>query len=282
MKNEDLLFHYCSSETFASIINTKTIWLSSLKFSNDSSEGKLVSAAIMRMAGRDELDELSKARLLDELSVIEEMCDGLGFCLSNEGDLLSQWRGYGDDAHGLSIGFNQGFLTSVYEASKGSPDVVVLKPVVYEEFEHDRLLDPVYSLIRQTIDHGGVGTRTTIGSLLGHSSPAEEKSKKDFDHLILSLIPLLYQLKPPAFKEEKEWRLIRHRFTSLNESCSFYAKRSCLTPYVSTSIDNKEIPAIGKVITGPRHKTPPNVIRSMLRQAGFGDVEVERSAATYR
>jgi hypothetical protein len=37
----DILYHYCSVDTFQSIILSKTLWLSDLSKSNDSKEGKI-------------------------------------------------------------------------------------------------------------------------------------------------------------------------------------------------------------------------------------------------
>jgi hypothetical protein len=50
-----VLYHYCSTSTFVSIISGKSIWLSSLNLSNDTMEGKLVAETLCRMATRDGL-----------------------------------------------------------------------------------------------------------------------------------------------------------------------------------------------------------------------------------
>jgi hypothetical protein len=73
-------------------------------------EGKLVAEIIDQLAKRDGLDELAIKELQDLIGFIETQFDGLGFCLSEEGDLLSQWRGYAADATGFSIGFSKDSL----------------------------------------------------------------------------------------------------------------------------------------------------------------------------
>jgi hypothetical protein len=106
----DTLYHYCSTASFHAITQSHALWLSSLSLSNDTMEGKLVARAIARLAERDSL-ESKGFRLLQRIIVLLELAfDGLGFCLSEKDDLLSQWRGYAADATGVSIGFSKEYL----------------------------------------------------------------------------------------------------------------------------------------------------------------------------
>ncbi|HSL78822.1 MAG TPA: hypothetical protein VK877_04105 [Pseudolabrys sp.] len=110
----DVLYHYCSTSAFHAIVEAAAIRLSSLSLANDTLEGKIVSTAIERLAFRDKLDAPVRAELSRAIQALEKILDNLGFCLSEEGDLLSQWRGYAADATGVSIGNDT--------ASTGSPD----------------------------------------------------------------------------------------------------------------------------------------------------------------
>ena len=80
------------------MLESRAIWLSSLSLSNDSMEGKLVADIISEMARNDGLNAFDQQQLRDHLARFDQFFDGFGFCLSEEGDLLSQWRGYADDA----------------------------------------------------------------------------------------------------------------------------------------------------------------------------------------
>jgi hypothetical protein len=73
-------------------------------------EGKLVTEILALLAKDDGLDETDTQRLQQSAAGLEEVIDGLGFCLSEDGDLLSQWRGYAADASGVSIGFSKEYL----------------------------------------------------------------------------------------------------------------------------------------------------------------------------
>ena len=50
---------------------------------------------------------VSVSYVTDELIEAQDAFIYWAFCLSEEGDLLSQWRGYGDDGRGFSIGFDE-------------------------------------------------------------------------------------------------------------------------------------------------------------------------------
>ena len=140
-----VLYHYCSNNAFHSIIENRRICLSSLSLSNDSMEGKLVAEIIGLIAKADELDQAATDRLQESVSGIEQVIDGLGFCLSEDGDLLSQWRGYASDATGVSIGFSKDYLEQFAEASRGQEKSgFSLQRVEYDLEKQKRLIKPTY------------------------------------------------------------------------------------------------------------------------------------------
>jgi len=84
------LYHYCSNDSFHSIIENRSIWLSSLSLSNDSMEGKLLADIIFTLAQDDGLNTDAIKQLQLSIENLENIIDALGFCLSKQGDLLSQ------------------------------------------------------------------------------------------------------------------------------------------------------------------------------------------------
>src|ERR1022692_3736988 len=113
----EILYHYCSTASFHAIVQSHSLWLSSLSLSNDTMEGKLVASTIARLAERESLDQDHVRSLQHGIRFIEENIDGLGFCLSEEGDLLSQWRGYAENATGVAIGFSTEYLNLLTAAN---------------------------------------------------------------------------------------------------------------------------------------------------------------------
>ncbi len=156
-KTTEILYHYCSNDAFHSIIENKSIRLSSLSQSNDWKEGKLVVEIIGLIAKGDNLSKVKTEGLLDIVSFLEDMVDGLGFCLSNKGDLLSQWRGYADDATGVSIGFSKDFLKQFAKSTIGQEvSELSLNRVVYGYKSQEKLLKPAYKEFKKLIDDGGI------------------------------------------------------------------------------------------------------------------------------
>ena len=107
----NLLFHYCPTQAFHSIIFNKSIWLSSLSLSNDSMEGTLATDKLLARIENETTSSAEVVRMKKAVDLIKSFSDGLGFCLTADGDKLSQWRGYADDGHGFSIGFSKKYLT---------------------------------------------------------------------------------------------------------------------------------------------------------------------------
>jgi hypothetical protein len=254
-------------------------------------EGRLVSAAIMRLAERDGLDAGARALLGDKLAFAEGFLDGLGFCLSEDGDLLSQWRGYADDARGVAIGFNRTYVESLAASSSSSGDKpgFSLYKVEYDPDQHEAQVEPIYRELRKLINEGALKPKG-LRSLLDSRSTEEiavddkriEKVHTTLLIKLLAVLPKLYELKAAAFREEREWRLVSPLVNRGSDDCHFRAARERVIPYRVFELTPMDIPAISKVVLGPKHETPPIVIQSMLKQAGFGDVSVHMSDATYR
>jgi hypothetical protein len=285
-----ILYHYCSNNAFHSIIENRKISLSSLSLSNDTMEGKLIAEILARIAKADGLDQAATQRLQKLVSGLEQVIDGFGFCLSEDGDLLSQWRGYGADATGVSIGFSKDYLEQFAEASRAQKKPgFTLQRVEYDPEIQEKLIKPTYIEIKKLINEGAfkfLGKR----SLLDVRSDDEvkrdnEKIKSAFSRLsvtVLTLFAKLFLLKTSAFREEREWRLISYFAKTGDDMCSFRALNDRIVPYREFELLQSESGSIVKVILGPKNTTPNYVTESFLKQRGFPNVTILRSEATYR
>lgn len=284
------LYHYCSSFSFQSIIDSKSIWLSSLSLSNDSMEGRLVTKIITKQAKKDGLDDQKIKRLQDSIIGLLDVIDGLGFCLSEKGDLLSQWRGYANDGKGFSIGFSKKYIEKLSE-KKWQPKHggFKLEKVEYETQKQMKLVEPTYLKIKEQIEKGAFDMFAVRG-LLGIQSKEEiekenEKKKKALRALsfrVLNLFTSLFRFKSPAFQEECEWRLISYLTKNGNDSCEFRASPDRIIPYREFQLHAMDGKAITQVIIGPKNITPRYVIIDFLTKKGFKDFEVVRSLSSYR
>lgn len=289
-EDDEILYHYCSTSTFQQIVSNGSIRLSALTLSNDSLEGKLVSAVIERLAVSDGMDPKSIDALLDSVEALEELFDGLGLCLSEDGDLLSQWRGYADDANGFSIGFSKKYLnwlgsSFIFQDKAGFQSFKVL----YADHEHDRELRPSFEEMKLHVNAGGLKpsvnklTSILLGSKSGEDPVVQKAAALKLKKTVLSLYSKLFLLKSAAFKEEREVRLLGYLFHDHgSEKIGYRATRNAIVSYREFALIEKERMPITHVILGPKQRTPVRDVEHFLKISGFGNVKVGRSKASYR
>lgn len=284
----ETLFHYCSSSTFASIVSGRSIRLSSLSLSNDTMEGRLVAQTFERLLSQANQDPEEMENIRRAIQFAGEIFDGLGFCLSERPDLLSQWRGYADDGQGFSIGFNKAYLVELTKSREANEHSSRLDKVLYEPAEHETALRPRYGEIRELIDSGKL-KMPKFGLI---NWPGEEEMKRIGDQHSESLntlflravmtYPAAYILKSKAFAEEAEWRLVSYLSRVTDDSALFRSVGNRLVPYREFSLKQLVNKSIAEVYVGPKNITPDFVIQKFLALNGFPNVSVKRSAATYR
>lgn len=234
------------------------------------------------------MNEGDAKRLMENMELFEQLFDGLGFCLSEEGDLLSQWRGYASDGSGVAIGFSAEYLRWLASKSLGKDRPgFSLQQVQYDPKKQQEQIEPTYREVKKLIDEGVF--RMQIWGLL--YPPDDEKVKKrsaererklnELSLTLLSLFPKLYVMKAPAFREEREWRLISYFTRSLADQCLYRTAGEKIIPYRSFALEDPTR-ALKEVILGPKHRSPAIVVQQFLKSRGFGDVVVKQSEATYR
>lgn len=285
-----ILYHYCSNTAFHSIVENRSIRLSALSLSSDTMEGKLVTDVIAEMAKSDGLDQANIQKLKESVSLLERIIEGLGFCLSEEGDLLSQWRGYADDASGVSIGFSKKYLEELSKASIiRQKSVFTLQKVEYKYKSQKKLIQPTYDKIKELINQGAykpLKHQTILGLKTDEEIEKENvMTKEALVNLSMTMLPLLgdfFLLKTKAFQEEQEWRLISHLIKTVDDECCYQSFPDKIVPYRKLSLSNLEENSIVEVILGPKNNTPKYVIDGFLKQNKFKNVNVIRSEASYR
>jgi hypothetical protein len=282
-----VLYHYCSTEAFHAIVESRSLRLSSLSLSNDTLEGKLVGNTFLRLAKRDKLDKTSIQQLQHYMEIVERGYDGLGFCLSEVGDLLSQWRGYASDATGVSIGFSREYLEWLAEAARSelTPGFTV-ETVHYDSKVHEAEIEPAFLEVKKLIKGGAFRvprirlpeTRTDeeIQRALENNTG---RRAKVFAKL-LKLFPKFFLLKSHAFSEEREWRLLSDHAPSVK--CSYRTLPNRIVPYRSFELLELRRQPIVEIVLGPKHLTPIKVVEDFLKERGFGTVLVKVSEASYR
>jgi len=263
----DTLYHYCGAHAFWSILKNHEIWLSSLRASNDIAEGKWLSTLLTRDVVETELNKSIWSSLLLMLSDAHDNLDCFGLCLSTDGDVLSQWRGYADDGCGFAIGFNTEFLSAQDEGR--------LARIRYTEQEQADLIHSRLSEFVQYYDRHGRPTLDEIEQRLNAIR------RIAFDSLFLGLWDCPYLMKNPAFSEEQEWRY--HSIGgNAQPTLSYRIRGNLLVPYFELPLPLDEVPVINRVVLGPKNPNSPTTVKNFVARYGFENVEVTRSSATYR
>lgn len=277
------LFHYCTVQVLHSVISTGRVRLSSVRHANDATEGTLLSAAVSRLAIHAQLSADESARLQHHAELLERQFDGMALCLSEDGDLLSQWRGYADDGRGIAIGFNRDHLNELVALSEATDSdetnlALALYKAKYEDEEHDAAVRPLFDLLQSLRslplekapdDEKAAALLKRIGSL-----QALRLSLEAYDHV--------YSLKHRAFSGEREWRLLQHFDWSHSSPTGYQPRPGRLVPYTEVALSSALSAPITEVVLGPRHTTPPDVIARFLEAHGHQQVAVRHSSSPYR
>jgi hypothetical protein len=184
------LFHYCGVDGFHGIVTGSKLWLSDILTLNDASE-MLYARAIVDEVLRSQNSPpawlpkgmISESEFLDLTSSWRTYVS----CFCTEGDLLSQWRGYGARGGGIAIGFDPLRLKNHCQIN----GITNPFPMIYDKEEQRR---PVLNLMSRAC---AIAARYDL----------KANEWPDFgEEFIFGLTTYMPQMKNPAFREESEWR----------------------------------------------------------------------------
>jgi hypothetical protein len=226
---------------------------------------------VLETVGKDFLDDIDSIIHTSGVRVLP-----LAACFSRQGDVLSQWRAYGADGSGYAIGFNASMLVQL--------------PNKALKVEYDRKKQ-----VKEVKDF--------ILALHNVEEAEEHKRGPDFFRHCATLAIDLSSYKNPAFVEEDEIRLIHLlNFQSSNstlkledaggqvgdqmiakQEVKFRIKQSTPVPYLDMDFEGMEKKSsIAEVILGPKNDSLMHGISVFLETLGHGNVEIKKSAASYR
>ncbi|MCF2872949.1 DUF2971 domain-containing protein [Octadecabacter sp. G9-8] len=273
------LYHYCTTATFLSIIESKSIWMSDINTMNDFGEMHWAYDMFIRAANLvidevgysfiDTIDKVISAAQLYNLPLLSSF--------STEGDVLSQWRAYADDGAGVSIGFDAKQLERLS---------VRVGSICYDE---DIQLHHFKTMIRAMHEvHEGL----------------PEKEKAEF---LMEQVPILALdmglIKNPGFQEEKEVRLIRavnvernggewtlkdvggsgEKLSKKRLNISYRSSlNGGVVAYLALPLRGLGSNLIKNVIIGPKNPCSGNELSMALTAHGFRGATTLRSRSTYR
>ncbi len=263
-----LLYHYTSADGLIGILSSGEVWATHAQSMNDASEVSF-AADTVALAVTGERGRLAERPWEAFLEECEHLCHThdlllLPFfaCFCEDGDLLSQWRAYGEGS-GFSIGFEASALPSLT-----MPNVMrtQLLRVVY---------DPAHQ--RDRVMKGLARTREVFEKL------GAEPARLHF--WVNELLPMLCSFKHPAFAEEREWRLASLQWNIVVPEAigvEFRSRAGLVIPFARFSgSGGLPIRALGY---GPR-ASPEQVERQvglLVERYGYGTVPITSSYAPLR
>lgn len=278
----EVMYHYCSVDTFFNIIKTSSIWLSDIAKSNDYQE--CVRCRVIVNKGMEEYlrddDEALKVWSTWYESGVYNNFSMKTFCgcFSESKDKLSQWRGYAEDGKGIAIGFDREVLEELNQISEFH---TAFGKVIYDnpqEYVQGIIADNIKKL-----EYKGIG------------------------HVALELswnyrmqFPFV---KNPSFEEEKEWRVVvcstigHYNIPSsdniLFSKIKYRTTNNKLVPYIEMNFEKVKQSIIKEIFIGPKSEVEVEDIVNFLSFYGYYDgiergynsqepVNIRKSDITYR
>lgn len=291
-EEKNTIYHYCSIDTFYSIISNKTIRLSDVSKTNDYKEKNWAYKKILKVFSERLLKDVFftdrwKKIIENIYKQLPESTLTLAACFSKNGDLLSEWTKYAKDGSGVALGFNSDILTF------GENDHRIFKSeIIYSEFEQDKKINEIVQSFLTEIDLSN-RTEEDIESIL-------------FNKVFSSLDNISSTMKNPAFKEEDEIRIIypvninldkdltyRKDMSIKDENISgtdfqigevkYRVKDENLILYSDLSFKNYiDNGLVNEIILGPKCKLNEADIMFFLNSENYkGKINIKKSEASY-
>lgn len=265
-----LRYHYTDAAGLLGIIEKGRLWATDIRFLNDPSEGSYLPERLLSIMGSKlgGLTETEQAIVDGTRAALRKpRWDHSTFCvsLSRNGDLLSQWRGYG--------GFGKGYAVGM------------------ELFPHPQLAQ-YYDVV-----YGDDVLPELAADLLDLFVASFQKWKDSmYDDWASTLSVISKSFKDESYSEEQESRLVCNspsdddaRFKR-ELPLNFRARGSDIMPYISMSLgllrnegEEPRLP-IKRIIIGPSVDFERNFssVTALLKANSYEDVEVVSSAVPFR
>lgn len=303
------VWHYTTADGIREIVRNRVLWATSHRFMNDSQEPTYATTVLSNAGNlaRQRLDPAHWARF-DNLMAFaaRKGLEAFLLCAAREPDLLTVWRGYGSSVpYAIELDAAVDLLPVQQSEAEAHPSPPRRWEVETDEDDDGRpyvVDDPDKVLIEsQSWTPVRYKTKTAEERVERIAKLATRESDPLSDAFLpwvnLGGIDLL-QLKHPAFKDEREarmifevrprWKFVKHRAT-----------RFGLAPYIEvSSADSENQRAINeRFVTQPARKLPirsvhigpspigdesVDALREFMEFHGYPDLPIEKSTTPFR
>ena len=280
-------YHYCSLDSFLSIIQNASLRLGNPFKMNDSEEIKWLTNKIINNfeAYESHIDLNNKEAFKKMFYTLFESNnfskDNWYFqyfeppfiaSLSEDGDILSQWRAYANNGKGVAIGFDGDFIRQNTN--------VIIEKVVYDDYEQS-------SIIKDKI---------LCKDLLNEYNSGFGHGTKDFvmtsQNILNKIIINALLCKNPGFMEEKEYRIIYDdEFEYLRSDVKIPVSKiqyrvndNAIIPFREINFSECKNDVFVDIVIGPKAEISVNEMNKMMSSCGYNIScdKIRKSKTGYR
>lgn len=308
-----IIYQYLPLNTFHTSIRNKTIRLCDISKSNDYLEKKVYRECLKNAI--DRAFQMLQLRLTADTEtatgytfsecVEDKFNEHLSYvtfasCFSRNGDLLSQWRGYANDAEGMAIGYDR----TVLERCLRDDHRFRITDIEYKYNSQVELLAGVFFDYIWAIERGyNIKSREDLASYL------IDEFEEVLEDMTEAIAPAVCSMKNPAFAEETETRIVfdpdfgdvfelngvKQDYTKIRRCArlqmspiDYFVRNGILVPFIDINYEKAIDSGIIKKITiGPKAKVSPEELGRYLYFNGFSfdaieKIEIDTSTLSYR
>jgi len=226
----ELLFHYTSPEGLIGILRKLELWASNAAFLNDIQEVEravsvsrvVIENTIARGVNAQDLDALQEMRAYVGAAAKRYYV----FSLTEERDLLSQWRAYCPPGGGYAIGLPSKQLSLMADVQG-----FTLSPCIYDE-------QLQYRILQEFVDAFLIKFRHEIAEGAATHDLAKQIGWEFGQHVARFGI----SLKHHSFREEKEWRLISPAIEEPHSQLDYKSSSFRVVPFFRFQLTNGQHP----------------------------------------
>lgn len=270
------LYHYTSIGGLEGILSTKTLRATKLQYMNDKAE--LTHAlSLARQLLREQATKGNKdpfySMFLNYLADQVERIEGIHvcvFCLSEQKNLLSQWRAYCPPGGGYCLGLPGPSLHQL-AASQG----LVLGRCTYDPTEQRAIMESALAPVMALFN----------GEAVSSSPEGTAWAESCTNRLFTELLRVAPFMKDSAFSEEKEWRLVSAPLPDVLPAVRYRLTGTMLVPYLEIQIapNHRPFPEI-EMVLGPNQNEAlaRTALVGFLMKCGIKWSGLESSRIPYR
>lgn len=240
-KRPEILFHYTSPAALYGIVLSKTLWATNIHYLNDAKEFRhaieIAQGILRRQLGVSNSDLAIK--ILEGMAEILDRAARMTVCvfsLSEQGNVLSQWRAYCAGG-GFALGFETERLHLLAQGQQFN-----LAACVYDANAQRRVLAPIIEW----------HLTQSLAVLEGKPELAEKDLAARLDLWVADFVRVAPLLKDRAFEEEREWRMISRPYFDDTPALRFRPGKFMMIPYLEFHLTNSgEQLEIAEIVVGP-------------------------------